>query len=154
MIWKVIHDEQTIRYEIAMFKTWLSSKSPLIQCTFRDLHLTKINEVFTQLIFDRQQTTTTIPIDLVHAQNTITSDLNLQTLTILEQMAQRYTQKVLDETSKLYKHKDKCKNIANLDKISMAIATRSNNIIQRAQYHLQQQLNIVFNGPISNTKTT
>jgi hypothetical protein len=152
--WKAIHDEQAIRYEIAMFKTWLSSQSPSIQCNFRDLRLTKINEVLTQLVFDRQQTTTTKPIELPDSSDTLTLDLNIQTLSILEQMAQSYAQKVLDETSKLTKQRDKYKNITDLNKISIAIATRSNNIIHRAQYNLQQQLNIAFNGTTFNNKKT
>lgn len=51
---KTINDEQTLRYELAMFKNWFSHKSTSITCNFQDLALTRMNTIFTQLIFDWQ----------------------------------------------------------------------------------------------------
>ncbi|CAF3104418.1 unnamed protein product [Rotaria sp. Silwood2] len=54
VIWKATSAEQTLRSEIEIFKTWVSSRSSLAFYTYRDLGLTTINEILTQLVFDQQ----------------------------------------------------------------------------------------------------
>ncbi len=131
LVWKAIHNEQAIRYEITMFKKWLSIQSLPTSCTFRDLQLININHIFTELVFQTQQTS-------IH-------DLALQTLAKAAEMAQIYAQKAFDEKNKLLQTRSNHKNISLFDKIMTTIISRENNIIQRAQYDIQQKLLTVLN---------
>ncbi len=58
MIWKAIHNEQEIRYEIAMFKKWLSIQYQPISYTYPDLQLTNMTEILTQLLFKQPHIST------------------------------------------------------------------------------------------------
>ncbi|CAF3054034.1 unnamed protein product [Rotaria sp. Silwood2] len=106
MIWKTIHEEQKLQYEIAMFKEWLSLKTTLTNCTLQDLALIKINEIFTQLVFNKQlQPTNHLSMNdhnnQINSPNQYIHDLSADTLSKAEKLAQNYTQKVIDEKTKL-----------------------------------------------------
>jgi len=109
-----------------MFKKWLPIQTLSTSCTFRDLHLTNINDIFTQLVFQTKQTS-------IH-------DLALQTLAKSEEMSQIYAQKAFEEKNKLLHTRCTQKNISLFNKIRATIISHENNIIQRAQYDIQQKL--------------
>ncbi len=107
---KAIHDEQALTYEIALFKNWLSSSksSSLTLYTFRDLALTKINDIFTHLIFDQQFSTT------IHSTNNQTKsidqfieDLTKETISSAETIVQHYIHKINTQKQKNIKQSRK-----------------------------------------------
>ncbi|CAF4429654.1 unnamed protein product, partial [Rotaria sp. Silwood2] len=51
IIWKAIHDQQTIIHEILIFKKWLELHLSTSSCELQHLHLPNINRIFTSLAF-------------------------------------------------------------------------------------------------------
>ncbi|CAF1394067.1 unnamed protein product [Adineta steineri] len=151
-IWKAVQDEQALRYEIALFKTWLSSSksSSLTLCTFQDLALTKINNIFTHLIFDKQLSSATN-----HQTNSIDQfieDIIMKTISTAETIAENYAEKVNNEKQKVLNNQEKFKKPPTVDSVITAIENRQLNMIQRAQYNIEQILKTIFHENIM-TKT-
>jgi len=120
-----------------MFKNWLSSKAQLTTCTFKDLALKKITETVANLLFDQQFLSTT-------SIDTFINDTAQQAISSAETIAQGYLQKANDEKQKILSNRDKFKNLPSVDTIVMAIENRQVNMVQRAQYNIQQQLKSFF----------
>ncbi len=128
-----------------LFQKWLSIKSLQPTCTFQDLQLNTISNIFTQLMFDQQ------PITTIHQQydtsniiSKLKNNLTEQTMLKAEELAQTYIQKVIDEKNKLFKTKEKLENQTVFDNIVKAIENRINNMIQRAEYDTKQKLKLMF----------
>ncbi|CAF1427977.1 unnamed protein product [Adineta steineri] len=144
-IWKAVQDEQALKYEIALFKTWLSSSkssSSLTLCTFQDLALTKINDIFTHLIFDKQLSSATN-----HQTNSIDQfieDIIMKTISTAETIVENYVQKVNNEKQKVLNNQEKFKKPPTVDSVITAIENRQLNMIQRAQYNVEQILKTIF----------
>ena len=146
MIWKAIYDEQALRYEIAIFKSWFSDKNRSTSCTFQDLALSKINDIFTHLILDKQLSLTTI-----HSTDNRTDSIDQfientvqQTISKAEIIANFYVQKVNDTKKKILNNAEKFKEPPTVDTIIAAIENRQLNMIQRAQYNIEQTLKTIF----------
>ncbi|CAF1336678.1 unnamed protein product [Adineta steineri] len=145
IIWKAVQDEQALKYEIALFKTWLSSSkssSSLTLCTFQDLPLTKINDIFTHLVFDKQLSSATN-----HQTNSIDQfieDIIMKTISTAETIAENYVEKVNNEKQKLSNNQEKFKKPPTVDSVITAIENRQLNMIQRAQYNIEQILKTIF----------
>ncbi|CAF1459883.1 unnamed protein product [Adineta steineri] len=151
-IWKAVQDEQALKYEIALLKTWLSSStsSSLTLYTFQDLPLTKINDIFTHLIFDKQLSSTA-----THQTNSIDQfieDIIMKTISTAETIGENYVQKVNNEKQKLLNNQEKFKKPPTVDSVITAIENRQLNMIQRAQYNVKQILKTIFHENII-TKT-
>jgi hypothetical protein len=123
-----------------MFKNWLSSKAQLTTCTFKDLALKKITEIVATLLFDQQFSSTT-------SIDTFINDTAHQAISNAETIAQGYLQKANDEKQKILSNRDKFKKLPSVDTVVMAIEDRQVNMVQRAQYNIQQQLKSFFFTP-------
>ncbi len=120
-----------------------SSKStPLRLCTFRDLALTKINDIFTHLIFDKQLSSTAILS--TNSVDQFIEDITKQTIFAVETITEYYIQKVKDEKTKILNNREKFKKPPTVDTIITAIENRQMNMIQCAQYNIEQILKIVY----------
>jgi hypothetical protein len=115
-------------------------------CTFQDLALTKINDIFTHLIFDKQFSSTTI-----HSTNNQTNstdqfieDITKHTICTAETIAEYYVQKVNNEKTKLLKNQEKFKKPPTVDTTITAIENRQLNMVQRAQYNIEQTFKAIF----------
>ncbi|CAF1259282.1 unnamed protein product [Rotaria sordida] len=92
--------------------------------------LTKINDIFTHLIFDKQLSSTTI-----HSTNNQTNSIDQfikhiikQTISTAETIAEHYVQ----QTPPI------------VDTIKTPIGNHQSNMVQRAQYNIEQTLKIIF----------
>jgi hypothetical protein len=140
------HDEQAIKYEIAMFKKWLSMRSVPESISFPDLQLTNINQIVTQLLFQISQTPiTNLSIDENNSTDKFAHALAHQTLSKAESIAQAYAQKAVEVKNKLLHTKSHHKNIILFDQIITLITKREQNMMEHAQYDIQQQLLRQFN---------
>jgi len=145
VIWKAIHDEQEIRYEIAMLKKWLSIQSQSTSYTYPDLQLQNITEIITQLIFKQPQIYTNhffMPNN--NSIETSAPALFDQALAKAEAIAQGFVQKATEAKGRLWGTRSHHKNVPLLDKVFTLIITREQNMIQRAQYNINQQLLRLF----------
>ncbi|CAF3004380.1 unnamed protein product [Rotaria sp. Silwood2] len=147
VIWKATSAEQTLRSEIEIFKTWVSSRSSLTFYTYRDLGLTTINEILTQLVFDQQCVITNLnkSINELDLNQNFIDHITIQVPAKAEQTAQVYTKKVIDEKVKLFSMKKKTDGKTTIDSFLSAIENRTNNIIQRAHYNTKHKLQMICN---------
>ncbi len=67
-----------------------------------------------------------------------------QTTSSAEKIAQCYADKVNDAKKKILNNREKLKKPPTVDKIITAIENRQVNMVQRAQYNIEQTLNIIF----------
>ncbi|CAF4280786.1 unnamed protein product, partial [Adineta steineri] len=139
-----VQDEQALRYEIALFKTWLSSSksSSLTLCTFQDLALTKINNTCAHLIFDKELSSATN-----HQTNSIDQfieDIIMKTIYTAETIAENYVQKVNNERQKVLNNQEKFKKPPTVDSVITAIENRQLNMVESAQYNIEQILKTIF----------
>jgi hypothetical protein len=136
-----------------MFKKWLSDQSFLTTYTFQDLALTKINSIYTHLIFDKvlslPTSTADITINQTETIETFINDLALRTIFLAEEIAQSYVEKVNNEKTKLLNNGKKFQRPLVSDTIISAIENRQINMIQRAQYNIEQLLAIVYGKNVS-----
>ncbi|CAF1511861.1 unnamed protein product [Rotaria sordida] len=143
VIWKAIHDQQVLQYEIAMFKNWFLSTSRSTSCTFQDLQLTKINDIFSHIILDKKLSSTTSLTK--HENNSIANfieDSIQQTIITAVEIVQSYEQKVPSK-------QDKFQKPPSITSIINAIENHQMNMVQRAQYNITQQLKVIFQTNIS-----
>ncbi|CAF3414908.1 unnamed protein product, partial [Rotaria sp. Silwood2] len=131
IIWKAIHDQQTILHEIAIFKKWVPLHTPVSSCTFQDIQLPNINRIFTSLAF--------------HYQTLSTEQMAQQTIVRAEDIAQHYTNIATAEKNKLLSTRTNHKNVQLLDQIITTIIIRENNMRQRGVCELQRKLTMIFN---------
>jgi hypothetical protein len=145
VIWKAIHNEQEIRYEIAMFKKWFSIQFIPTSYTYPDLQLQNIMEIITQLIFKPPQLYTNhFFMTNNNSTDTYAPILFEQTLAKAEAIAQSFVQKAIEAKGRLWGPRSHHKNIPLFDKVFTLIITREQNMIQRAQYNINQQLLRLF----------
>ncbi|CAF3567678.1 unnamed protein product, partial [Rotaria sp. Silwood2] len=112
-------------------KNWFENQTLPTSYTFRNLQLPHINHVLTQIIFKKQETST--------------HNLVIRASAKSEEIAQNHAQIAFQERSKLLNTRGNHKNIQLFDIIMTQIVNRQNNIIQRAQYDIQQKLLIASN---------
>jgi hypothetical protein len=67
-------------------------------------------------------------------------DLTKQMISTAEAIAQGYTQKVNDEKRKILNNQEKFQKPPSVATIITAIENRQMNMVQRAQYNIEQQL--------------
>jgi hypothetical protein len=67
-------------------------------------------------------------------------DLTKQTISTAEAIAQGYMQKVNDEKRKILNNQEKFQKPPSVATIITAIENRQMNMVQRAQYNIEQQL--------------
>ncbi|CAF1372343.1 unnamed protein product [Rotaria sordida] len=144
IIWKATDDEQKLRYEIDIFKKWLSDKSSSTCCTFQDLALTKINSILINLLFDKQCLSTIhVTMNKMKSIHTFINDLAIRTISVAEEIAQTYLQKAIDEKTKILNNGKKFKKLPTVDTIITAIENRQTNMVHRAQYNIARILHII-----------
>ncbi|CAF2816963.1 unnamed protein product [Rotaria sp. Silwood2] len=131
IIWKAIHDQQTIIHEILIFKKWLELHLSTSSCELQHLHLPNINRIFTSLAFQD---------DTLSTEN-----MAQQTKVRAEEIVQTYTKIATTEKNKLLSTRTHHKNVQLLDQIITTILTRENNMIQRRVCELQRKLTMIFN---------
>ncbi|CAF2268572.1 unnamed protein product [Rotaria magnacalcarata] len=119
-IWKATTDEQAMRYEIALFNTYLSKQTLPESTTSQNILFPQINQLLTQTIFQNQ--------------NISTNEITKQALAKAEQLAITYESLAYNQISELEKTRCNHKNPQLLDKIIDQIINRQQTIIQRAQY--------------------
>nr|ACD54684.1 unknown [Adineta vaga] len=150
LIWKAIDDEYKLRHEIALFKNWLLTSpksSTLSLCTFQNLGLAKIIDIFTHVMFDKHyllptvHSTTSIE---AHSINQFINDIIQETIYHAEAFCEVCIQKVNDEKQKLLKNQEKFTKPPIVDTIVIAIENRQINMIQCGQFNLEQTLKILF----------
>jgi hypothetical protein len=145
VIWKAIHDEQEIRYEIAMFQKWLSIQSVTTSYAYPDLQLTNITQILTQLIFKQPHiSNNNFFMANNNSMNPVAPPLFEQTLIKAEAIAQGFVQKATEAKGRLWQTRSNHKNIPLFDQVFTLIITREQNMIQRAQYNINQQLLRLF----------
>ncbi|CAF1394546.1 unnamed protein product [Rotaria sordida] len=144
IIWKVTDDKQKLRYEIGIFKKWLSDKSSSTCCAFQDLALTKINTILINLLFDKQCLSTIhVTMNKMKSTHTFINDLAIRTISVAEEIAQTYLQKAIDEKTKILNNGKKFKKLPTVDTIITAIENRQTNMVHRAQYNIARILHII-----------
>ncbi|CAF3160882.1 unnamed protein product [Rotaria sp. Silwood2] len=131
IIWKAIHDQQTIIHEILIFKKWLELHLSTSSCELQHLHLPNISRIFTSLAFQDETLST--------------ENMAQQTKVRAEEIVQTYTKIATTEKNKLLSTRTHHKNVQLLDQIITTILTRENNMIQRRVCELQRKLTMIFN---------
>ena len=128
-----------------MFKQWLSSKYQGTSCSFQDLELTKINNIIAHLLLDKQLIAT------VNVMNTETfiadkfmENIAQQTISVAETIVQHYMQTVIDEKKRIFDNGEKFKKPPSVVTITDAIEYRQMNMVQRAQYNIEQHKKSFF----------
>ena len=119
----------------------------MILCTFRDLALTKINDILTHLIFDKQLSSTN---NQTNSIDQFIEDITKETISTAETIAEHYVQKVNDEKTKILNNQEKFKKPPTVDTIITAIENRQLNMVQRAQSNIEQTLKAIFRENIIN----
>jgi putative ribosome biogenesis GTPase RsgA len=74
-----------------------------------------------------------------------------QTISSAETIARQYLQKVIDEKQKILNNRDKFQKPPSVDTIITSIENRQNNMIQRMQYNIEQQLKTLLANPYSSS---
>jgi hypothetical protein len=124
-----------------MFKHWFYCTNRSRTCSFQDLALKNINDIITHLIFDKQLSSTPTSInDETCSTKTFIETITQQTISTAEAIAQQYQQKVNDQKQKILNNREKFKKPPSVDIIHDAIENRQTNIIQRAEYNVEQQV--------------
>jgi hypothetical protein len=133
-----------------MFKSWFSSTNGSTSATFQDLQLTKMNDIFTHLILNKQLSSTTNSVEQETTSNAkFVQDSIQQTISTAEEMAQSYQQKSNQEKQKILNNQEKFKKPPTVNSIITAIENRQINMVQRAQHNINQQLKSLFQMNIS-----
>jgi DNA-binding transcriptional regulator YbjK len=133
-----------------MFKSWFSSTNGSTSATFQDLQLTKMNDIFTNLILNKQLSSTTNSVEQETTSNAkFVQDSIQQTISTAEEMAQSYQQKSNQEKQKILNNQEKFKKPPTVNSIITAIENRQINMVQRAQHNINQQLKSIFQMNVS-----
>jgi hypothetical protein len=133
-----------------MFKSWFSSTNGSTSATFQDLQLTKMNDIFTHLILNKQLSSTTNSVEQETTSNAkFVQDSIQQTISTAEEMAQSYQQKSNQEKQKILNNQEKFKKPPTVNSIITAIENRQINMVQRAQHNINQQLKSIFQMNVS-----
>lgn len=128
-----------------MFKNWFSSKTRLTSCNFQDLALTKLTEIVTNLIFNQWLLSTTCSTEHeATSTSKFIEDLAQRVISTAEAIAQLYLQKANDDKKKILCNGNKFKKPPTVNIVVTAIESRQVNIIQRAQFNIEQQLKSYF----------
>ncbi|CAF1392872.1 unnamed protein product [Adineta steineri] len=146
LTWKAIHEERTLKYEMSIFKNWLSLKPFSTTYDFQDLELTNINGILSKLIFNQPT------IDTRNLFESSTSDLSIQIFIEIEQKIRVCDEKIQFERKKLFNRRDKLKCKLFMNRIINTIEHRQINMIQHAQYHTNQMIRFIFGEITSDTK--
>jgi hypothetical protein len=137
-----------------LFKNWLSLSDRSTSCTYQDLQLTNINDILTHLIFDKNLSSTSFNLtnnETISIAKFI-KDLAEEAISTAETITQGYQQKVNDEKQKILKNKKKFKKPPSVDSIIDTIENRQMNMIQRAQFNIEQQIKSLYPKKIFQTR--
>jgi len=129
-----------------MFQNWFSSSNRSTFCIFQNLQLTKISDILTHLIFDKQLSlTNNLTTNQTISIDQFIEDLTQQTISTAQAIAQRYQEKVNDEKQKIINNRERLKKKPpGVHAIITAIENRQRNTIERAQYMLEEQIKSLF----------
>ena len=128
----------------------MSYADPKKFCSFEALELTRINALVTQVLFvenhlsnnDNNNTTT---IDSNVDRNSLSIDeIARRTIVKAETLIETYLRPVKEEKSKLNINRKKFQKPPAVEAVFQAIEDRQQNMVQRAQYHVEQTLNIIL----------
>ena len=143
MIWKATYEEQKLRYELAIFKLWLSRTSALSSlCTFQDLALPNVNNTVARVVFDEHMSLGSMQplcVDATLPVLTLIRNLAEQTISAAETVANQYMHYILNEKEKLMSHLERINDPTRLLAVIDSIGDRQINMVQRAQFNLEQQ---------------
>ncbi|CAF4003077.1 unnamed protein product, partial [Rotaria sordida] len=135
VIWKAVHDEQQLHYEIEIFRKHLTEQSLLTYDTFQELPLPKIHSILVQLLFNQPWLST---IAQTTSISTFIHDLSLQAISMTEKIAINFMEKVIMEKEKLVHRGKKFNKPPCIDAILAAIGNRQTNMVRRVQYYIEQ----------------
>jgi hypothetical protein len=92
-----------------------------------------------------------MPSTIIHSTNNQKNSIDQfiehimkQTISTAEIIAERYVQKVTDEKKKILNNQEKFKKPPTVDTIITVIENRQLNMVQRAQYTIEQTLKTIF----------
>jgi len=145
-IWKAIHDEHTLRNEIAICKPWLHTKlSMSIDCyTSPGLPLIKIGRILTKLILDQTPSTASLRLSVDDKYSTIpgipSDELLRQAMSIAEDRAETHALNAEKRRTKAFKNRGLAQSSECDHQILVAIEHRQATTVERAQYQTQQSL--------------
>jgi putative ribosome biogenesis GTPase RsgA len=102
-------------------------------------------------MFDQQFSVSTMNNETTSIIDQFIKVIAQQTISSAETIAQQYLQKVIDEKQKILNNRDKFQKPPSVDTIITSIENRQNNMIQRMQYNIEQQLKTLLANPYSSS---
>ncbi|CAF3189383.1 unnamed protein product [Rotaria socialis] len=146
VIWKATQYEQSLQYELTIFKKWMSL--PTISMTLHTmmkLGLTKINELFTLILTNKVlfNTLSTTHIDTMLLKELVSESMN-ETILLIEKNIQIYNEAANVEKTKILNQKHKFKKLPTVENVLEAIGNRQQNMIECIRYHTEQTIKIIF----------
>ena len=149
-IWKATHDEQSLRFELAIFMNWLQYKSSMTtKCyPFSDLPLQKIKQILTKLILNHQPSTGLNQSSVGQSESTMAENSSYeligQAVSIAQQRADLYASTAKDRSRQLGDQQNLREPFRCIHHILQAIEYRQQAMIQSAQTQLQLQIKLAF----------
>ena len=110
-----------------------------------DLELTRMNELFTLILANKvlADATSTISLQQNPSKQYVSESFN-ETVYLFERGIQIYMQITNDERRQMLIKQNKSKKFISLRNIMDAIEHRQQNMIQRAEFHMEQMIKIIF----------
>ncbi|CAM4978506.1 unnamed protein product [Rotaria socialis] len=145
-IWKATHYEQLLRCELTLFKKWMSL--PVASVTmdnFMELGLVKMNETFTFILTNKVlfNSMSTIIVNEIPLKQLVFESMN-EAVIIVEKNIQAYIEIATAEKTKILSQQNKFNKLPTVETVMNAIENRQRNMVQRAQYHMEQKMKILF----------
>ncbi|CAF3447433.1 unnamed protein product [Rotaria sp. Silwood2] len=145
-IWKATDYVQLLQHELSLFKKWISL--PAASRTMphlMELGLTKVNEFFTLTLTNK------VLLNVISTKNNeenpskqMVCETIDEAVIIIEKTIKTFTQIAIDEKTKLIIQNAKFDRLPTVQNVIDAIDNRQQNMIQRAQYHMEQTIMIKF----------
>ncbi|CAM2725615.1 unnamed protein product [Rotaria socialis] len=113
--------------------------------TFMELGLVKMNEIFTfiltnKVLFDSMST---IIVNEIPLKQLVFESMN-EAVIIVEKNIQAYIEIATAEKTKILSQQNKFNKLPTVETVMNAIENRQRNMVQRAQYHMEQKMKILF----------
>ncbi|CAF4723514.1 unnamed protein product [Rotaria socialis] len=145
-IWKATHYEQLLRCELTLFKKWMSL--PVVSMTmdtFMELGLVKMNEIFTFILTNKVlfNSMSTIIVNEIPLKQLVFEAMN-EAVIIVEKNIQAYIEIATAKKTKILSQKNKFNKLSTVETVMNAIENRQRNLVQRAQYIMEQKIKILF----------
>ncbi|CAM4978805.1 unnamed protein product [Rotaria socialis] len=145
-IWKATHYEQLLRCELTLFKKWMSL--PVASVTmdnFMELGLVKMNETFTFILTNKVlfNSMSTIIVNEIPLKQLVFESMN-EAVIIVEKNIQAYIEIATAEKTKILSQQNKFNKLPTVETVMNAIENRQRNMVQRAQYCMEQKIKILF----------